>query len=183
MQQQAQILQKGHEPHLSVVLDMIAPLHWISQSLIAVQNQYPDTTWQVHTEMLDAIAQRVLKRSAQLGITGWLHPSQQRLLASEPLGKVDFVYVVAPQHALARIKPPVPRVELNAYIHLNVTDRSADNPQAPARSQTVANGRSFNPRAFYQGRIWLGFCPCIWSKRIWTRTPGLVGTQQPSALL
>lgn len=135
MQQQAQILQKGHEPHLSVVLDMIAPLHWISQSLIAVQNQYPDTTWQVHTEMLDAIAQRVLKRSAQLGITGWLHPSQQRLLASEPLGKVAFVYVVAPQHALARLKPPVPRVELNAYIHLNVTDRSADNPHLPEAKQ------------------------------------------------
>lgn len=104
LQQDAQILQGGHEPFVSLVLDMIVPVEILTRSLKQVQKTYPQVRWLLHTEMLSAITERVLDGSSQLGLTGQLLPQHRSKLEVAPLGQVDFVFVVAPQHALTKRK-------------------------------------------------------------------------------
>jgi DNA-binding transcriptional LysR family regulator len=122
-QSEAQILQGGHEPFVSLVLDMIIPIEIMTWSLKEVQKNYPHVRWLLHTEMLSAITQRVLDGSSQLGLTGQLLPQYRSKLESEVLGHIDFVFVVSKQHPLSKCKTEVSENELNKYTRLAVADR------------------------------------------------------------
>jgi DNA-binding transcriptional LysR family regulator len=122
-QSEAQILQAGHEPYVSLVLDMIVPVDILTRSLKAVQHTYPKVRWLLHTEMLSAITQRVLDGSSQLGLTGQLMQQHRSKLDISPLGQVDFVFVVSPSHPLAQAPGPLNAAHLAQYTHLAVVDR------------------------------------------------------------
>ncbi len=122
-QSDAQSLAQGQESSVAIVLDMIIPLEVIPQSLQALQTQYPAVQWLIHTEMLSAISQRIIEGSSQIGFTGML-PRIKKNLVSEVIGKVDFVYVVSHQHALAQASARVTRHALESYTQLGVADRA-----------------------------------------------------------
>ncbi len=122
----AQLLQTGHEPFVSVVMDMIIPVEIMTRSLRQVQKKYPQTRWLLHTEMLGAITQRVIEGNSQLGLTGQLLPQYRAKLISEPLGQVEFMLVVAPIHALAKLAQAGESItarQLAAFTQLAVLDR------------------------------------------------------------
>lgn len=120
---EAQLLQAGHEPYVSLVLDMIVPVEILTRSLKVVQQSYPKVRWLLHTEMLSAITQRVLDGSSQLGLTGQLMQQHRSKLDISPLGQVDFVFVVSQSHPLAQTPAPLSAVHLARYTHLAVADR------------------------------------------------------------
>lgn len=122
-QSEAQLLQGGHEPFVSLVLDMIVPVEILTRSLKEVQKSYPKVRWLLHTEMLSAITQRVLDGSSQVGLTGQLMPQHRSKLDISPLGQVDFVYVVSHQHPLAQPRLQISASQLAQYTHLAVADR------------------------------------------------------------
>jgi DNA-binding transcriptional LysR family regulator len=127
---EAQILQAGYEPSVSLVIDMIIPVEILTRSLKAVQQTYPKVRWLLHTEMLSAITQRVLDGSSQLGLTGQLLPQHRSKLEISPLGQVDFVFVAAPSHPLAQALRSLNAAHLAQYTHLAVVDRGdADYPE------------------------------------------------------
>lgn len=128
-QSEADTLQGGHEPFVSLVLDMIVPVEIMTESLKAVQKIYPNVRWLLHTEMLSAITQRVLDGSSQLGLTGQLLPRHRTKIEAELLGSVDFIDVVSSAHPLAHIDGEVSAEALSQYTRLAVADRSDLPPQ------------------------------------------------------
>ncbi|MGV3524325.1 MAG: LysR family transcriptional regulator [Candidatus Sericytochromatia bacterium] len=123
LQNEAQLLQSGHEAFVSLVVDMIVPVDILTRSLKAVQKSYPTVRWLLHTEMLGAITQRVLDGSCQLGLSGQLQPQHRSKLEHAPVGRVDFVFVAAPQHPLAQLPGPLTDAQWAQHTHLAVADR------------------------------------------------------------
>ncbi len=114
-------LLSGLEAEISLVVDVLYPTQHIVDVLAAFQKEFPTVALRFHVEALGAVAQRVLDRTATLGISG---PLSTRISGLErvTVGTVQLIPVAAPQHPLAKgkNKPGAGR----EHVQLVLTDRS-----------------------------------------------------------
>ncbi|HEY0123746.1 MAG TPA: LysR family transcriptional regulator [Rhizobium sp.] len=121
---QARSLSAGLEPVLSIVVDVMFPQRLLTEAVSAFASVYPGTPLRLHVEALGAVAELVVDGRCSVGIMG-TYPMIPPSLSSERLLSVEMVSVVAPSHALARWRGPVPLDQAETETQLVLTDRSA----------------------------------------------------------
>lgn len=116
----AERLTEGEETELSLVLDRIVPVQFLTDSIQHLKSSFPQVKWVVYSEVLEAIAQRVIAGEAQLAITGYLKPEHRAELTCQVLGHLDFVIVAATHHPLAALPSPLGLERLHQHTQLMV---------------------------------------------------------------
>jgi DNA-binding transcriptional LysR family regulator len=127
----ARTMAEGLEPELSAVVDVMYPMAALTRAVGSFKEAYPTTPLLLYVEALGAVAQAVLDRRCRIGVIGTL-PIVPDTMESEALIDVPMATVVAPHHALAKVRGTVPKRILVEHVQLVLTDRS-----------TLSEGRSF----------------------------------------
>ena len=127
----ARTMAEGLEPELSAVIDVMYPMATLTKAVGFFKKTYPRTPLLLYVEALGAVVQAVLDGRCRIGVIGSL-PAVPENVQSEPLMEVPFATVVAPHHALAKVRGVVPKSSLARHVQLVLTDRS-----------TLSEGRSF----------------------------------------
>jgi DNA-binding transcriptional LysR family regulator len=121
----ARLMASGVEAELSVVVDVFFPTAVISMAAKVFADRFPMTPLRLFVEGLGAAYAPVLDGRCAFGILAMLPSLAFPSLASERIGDVRLVRVVASGHPLARFgRRRVPRRELAKYVQLVLTDRS-----------------------------------------------------------
>ena len=114
----------GLEPEVSIVVDVMFPMHVLTHAIGDFQAHFPDTTLRVHVEALGAVMQPVLDGRCAFAVMGTL-PDLPSSLVREQLQSLRLIHVAASDHPLAALKGPVPTEELARHVQLVLTDRSS----------------------------------------------------------
>lgn len=123
MKARAKGMSIGVEPELSVVVDVHFPMTEITAAANEFRQQFPRTPLRLFVEALGAVHQRVLDRTASVGVAVDA-PNAPSMLSAERLAAVTLVMVAACHHPLASCKGSIPKSELAKHVQLVLTDRS-----------------------------------------------------------
>ncbi len=115
-------LQQGLEAEVSLVVDVMLPTPRLVDALQAFQAAYPTVALRLYVEALGAVTQRLLDRTASIGVSGGLRVAAEGI-ESIGIGGARLVPVAAPFHPLARQRAPAPGAA-REHIQLVLTDRS-----------------------------------------------------------
>lgn len=127
----ARTLAEGLEPELAVAVDVMFPIETLTAAVQAFQQAFPSTPLRLYVEALGAVVQPLIDGNCRVAIIGSL-PEIPAGCASEFLLSVAAVAVVAPGHALAKVKRPISQNAAGEHVQLVLTDRS-----------TLTAGRNF----------------------------------------
>ena len=97
----------GWEPQLTLAVDSIISRATVMELCGAFFSLKPPTRLKIREEALSGTLQALTSGQADLAIGVALEPGTAKLLQSKPLGSIDFVYAVAPHHALATAPEPI----------------------------------------------------------------------------
>lgn len=112
----------GLEAEIHLVLDVMLPSERIVDALKGFREQFPTVSLHLHMEALGAVTQRVLDRSATLGVSGPLTTSIDGI-ERIGVGKVALIPVAAPTHPLATDGPHPPGAG-REHVQMVLSDRS-----------------------------------------------------------
>lgn len=112
----------GLEAEVHLVLDVMLPSERIVDALKTFREEFPTVSLHLHMEALGAVTQRVLDRSATLGVSGPLATSIDGI-ERIGIGKVALIPVAAPSHPLATDGPHLPGAGRD-HVQLVLSDRS-----------------------------------------------------------
>lgn len=112
----------GLEAEVHLVLDVMLPSERIVDALKTFRKEFPTVSLHLHMEALGAVTQRVLDRSATLGVSGPLTTSIDGVERIS-IGKVALIPVAAPTHPLATDGPHLPGAGRD-HVQLVLSDRS-----------------------------------------------------------
>lgn len=115
-------MKEGLEAEVSFAVDVMLPTARLVDALQAFQTAFPSIPLRLHVEALGGITQRVLDRTAIIGVSGPLDLGVEGL-DRRHLGDVRLIPVAAPFHPLARAARHAPG-EARQHIQLVLTDRS-----------------------------------------------------------
>lgn len=119
----ARSVAEGLEPELSVAVDVMFPMQALTRAAAHSGTTFPHTPLRLYVEVLGGVIQPVLDGTCGIGVVGSL-PELPDELAVEALPPVPFVTVVAPSHAMARVRGAVPTRTLVKHVQLVLTDRT-----------------------------------------------------------
>lgn len=120
----ARDFQRGLEPQLSLVVDMMFPLSVLLETLKEFQERFPSVSLTLYTEGLSAVAALVEQEVCQLGISG-LVGGPAASLHMQPLTTLPMVTVTHPGHPLAEHAKGLDLELLGAHRQIVLTDRSS----------------------------------------------------------
>jgi DNA-binding transcriptional LysR family regulator len=112
----------GLEAEISLVLDVMLPADRVVDALKAFRAEFPTVSLRLYAEALGAVTQRVLDRTATLGVAGPLDAGVAGIERID-VGSVELIPVAAPGHPLARARRNGPG-DGRDHIQLVLTDRS-----------------------------------------------------------
>jgi len=116
-------LTTGLEAEVSLVADVMFPAEDLVAALEAFARAFPTVAFRLRVETLGAVVQLVQEGACTLGIAGpmSIRPDglERRLIRH-----IDLVPVVAPEHPLARLPPPLPVSAFHEHTQLVLSDRS-----------------------------------------------------------
>jgi DNA-binding transcriptional LysR family regulator len=117
---QAKSLAGGHEPELSVAVDVMFPDATFTRVVAAFQKEFPSTLLRFDVES-SAVVEPVLDGRCTIGVVGsWSAAAPQ--LTRERLLTVRIPIVVSPQHPLATRRGPILTTVLDEYVYLTHID-------------------------------------------------------------
>jgi DNA-binding transcriptional LysR family regulator len=113
----------GWEPQLTLSVDSVISRSTVMELCQAFLALGPPTRLKVREEALSGTLEALTSGQADLAIGVVLEPSANRSgFHSKPLGKLDFVYAVAPQHPLAQAPQPLSDALLRQHRAVAVAD-------------------------------------------------------------
>jgi DNA-binding transcriptional LysR family regulator len=115
-------LRQGLEAEISLVVDVMLPTARLVDALQAFQAAFPTVALRLYVEALGAVAQRLLDRTASIGVSGQLRVVAEGI-ESIGIGGIRLLPVAAPFHPLARGGEHGPGAA-REHIQLVLTDRS-----------------------------------------------------------
>ena len=115
-------LLSGLEAEVNLVVDVMLPTARVVDAFGAFRQAFPTVALRLHVEVLGAVAQLVLDRTAVLGVSGPLASDIEGLERMD-LGSVELVPVARPDHPLASEAGRVPGAA-REHVQLVLTDRS-----------------------------------------------------------
>jgi DNA-binding transcriptional LysR family regulator len=119
----ARNLGDGMEPELSVAIDALYPMDWLTEAVGAFRHEFSGTPLRLQMDVLGAVLQPLMDGQCDLAVVG-PQPELPDTLASEHLLHVPAVTVVAPEHPLAAYRGLIPRALTEQHVQLVATDRS-----------------------------------------------------------
>src|SRR5215475_6664324 len=87
----------GLEAEISLVLDVMLPASRVVDALKAFRAEFPTVSLRLYVEALGAVTQRVLDRTATLGVAGPLDAGVAGIERID-VGSVELIPVAAPDH-------------------------------------------------------------------------------------
>ena len=123
MKSRAKGISTGLEPELSVVIDVLFPIHVIADVARDFRDRFQGVPLRLYVEALGGTFQHLLDKRASVGIVGSL-PMLPPGIVSEALTGVAFATVAAADHPLAAYKGMIPRNELSKHVQIVLTDRT-----------------------------------------------------------
>jgi DNA-binding transcriptional LysR family regulator len=124
----AAALRRGLEAELGLAVDVMFPTARLVAALEAFAQAYPTVALRLRVEALGSVAQLVLDRSCQLGVSGWMGAVPDTL-ERRAIGEVRLIPVAAPTHPLAlayaAAPGPIASAMLREQVQLVLTDRTA----------------------------------------------------------
>jgi len=112
----AKTLAGGHEPELSVAVDVMFPPAPFTASVAALQNKFPSTMLRIAVDS-SAVVDSVLEGRCAVGMVGsWARIPPT--LTRQPLLTLRVPIIVSPQHPLAAHRGPIPSTLLAEHVHL-----------------------------------------------------------------
>lgn len=111
------------EPEVSWAIDSLFPMSCVVEVCRVFQATFPNVALTVRTEALGGVAETVLSRLCQIGVTHPIGATHEALRATH-LATVRMVPVAAPSHALASLPSPLPTEVLRGQVQIVVTDRT-----------------------------------------------------------
>lgn len=119
---------EGIEAELAVAVDPLVPTGAFIDSLHALRAAFPFLPVSFSTEGLGGAERRLRRGDAALALCVLL-PSVPEDLAALPLCGIDLLPVVAPNHPLAVLGPPLTLADLEDHVQLVLSDpATADGP-------------------------------------------------------
>lgn len=119
----ARDLAGGLEAELSVVVDVMFPIHVFAHAVRDFEATFPHTPLRVRVEALGAVVAPVAEGRAAFAVVGTL-PLVPEDFVQERLLSIPLMMVAAPAHPLAQRPAPIPRADLTGHVQLVLTDRS-----------------------------------------------------------
>jgi DNA-binding transcriptional LysR family regulator len=114
----------GWESELRIALDDLIPTEKIFPVLKEFYAVGSGTRIKLSTEILGGCWDALLTGRADLAVAAPGEPPPEGSLAAEPMGKFEFVFVVAPDHPLAAAPEPLRAEELLAHRAVPAADTS-----------------------------------------------------------
>ena len=119
----ARSLSEGMEPELSVAIDSLYPLDWLTEAVAEFRREFPGTPLRLQMDVLGAVLQPLMDAQCDLAVIG-PQPELPDGVLSEHMLHVPAVTVVAPEHPLAAHRGLIPRELTEQHVQLVSTDRS-----------------------------------------------------------
>ena len=112
----------GWEPQITIAVDTIINPRTVLELVESFYNLAPPTRVRLRDETLSGTLQALISGQADLAIGVSQDASNASDVHSKPLGQINFVYAVAPHHALARGPEPLSDVLLAQHRAVAVAD-------------------------------------------------------------
>ena len=115
-------LAKGVEPEIRIAIDAVCPLPFIVNLLKKFEKGYPTTKLIFDTEYLGGVEERVLDKSADIGIIAALNenPNLDRI----PLTSIRMIPVSAPKFFSADTKGEIDHNNIRDFVQVVIKDSS-----------------------------------------------------------
>ncbi len=138
IEQRVRRLAQGWEAELAIAVDEVIPLARLFPLLETFYRLNPGTRIRLGEEILAGGWDSLLSGRADLviGVSG--DPPPEGGCSIEPLGRVEFVFVVAPDHPLAGAPEPLPPESLLVHRAIAAADSSRS---LPPRSSGLLSGQ------------------------------------------
>ncbi len=125
---------QGWEPQLTIAVDEVLPMGRLFDFVAEFDALVCGTRIRLSQEVLSGTWDALIDRRADLAVAAPGEPPAGFELASEEIGRMRFVYAVAPIHPLADAEEPIPARKLAAYRAVVAADSAR---RLPARSLGV----------------------------------------------
>ena len=112
----------GWEPQLTLAIDTIISRSTVMELCGAFFALGSPTRLKLREEALSGTLQALTSGQADLAVGVVMESSNDSLLASKPLGNIEFIYVVAPHHPLAAAAQPITDAMMLAHRVVAVAD-------------------------------------------------------------
>jgi DNA-binding transcriptional LysR family regulator len=135
-------LAMGLEASVSLCLDAFFPLTALAKLCRGFATAFPVVDLRVETQVMSAVAARVLGGGATLGVIGpmGLAPG----LVRKTLASIRMIPVVSPDHPFAKLKAPIPTKRLADSVQIVLSERSENG---------VADQAVLSPRTWRVGDL------------------------------
>ena len=115
---------KGWESELRIAVDSIVAVDRLYGIVAEFYGENSGTRVRIANEVLGGTWDALESGRADLAIGAAGDPPAGRSFAIQPLGRVEMVFVAAPFHAIARLREPIPAVEVQRHRAVSVADTS-----------------------------------------------------------
>lgn len=112
----------GLEARVSLCVDALFPLGALVDLCADFAGRFPTVDLRVDTQIMSAVADRVLSGAASIGVASPLGVVPG--LVRRPLSAIRMIPVAAPAHPLAAEKGPVPTAALSSFVQIVLSERS-----------------------------------------------------------
>jgi DNA-binding transcriptional LysR family regulator len=112
----------GLEASVSLCVDALFPLSALVSLSIAFAREFPAVNLRVDTQLMSAVAARVLDGSATLGVASPMGTVPG--LDKKVLAKIRMIPVVGPEHPLARERGPISTARMSDAVQIVLSERS-----------------------------------------------------------
>jgi DNA-binding transcriptional LysR family regulator len=130
-------LRGGKREKLSLCVEAVFPPRALVALVHAMEEAFPGLELRIETDTLGAIAARVARREADVGIAGPVASSKS--LERIAVGSVLLVPACAPSHPLAALPSPIPVEQLRAERQIVLSERG----EAHSPDQAVLSDRTW----------------------------------------
>lgn len=125
---------EGWEPELTLALDIALPIAPVLDCIAELHGLAPQTAIRIRSEVLAGTWEALLSGRADLavGVSGSRPPGAG--VRTRALGRLEFVFCVAPTHPLAGLTTPLIEADIQAHCVVVVSDTARN---LPLRTQGV----------------------------------------------
>ncbi|HEY6879885.1 MAG TPA: LysR family transcriptional regulator [Polyangiales bacterium] len=130
-------MSSGLEAAVSLCVDALFPVPALIAMCRGFALQFPEVALRIDTQVMSAVAQRVLAGEATLGVVsprGLLPGLEQRALTA-----LRMILVVSPKHPLAQLKGRIPSARFASFVQIVLAERA----DAGVADQAVLSPRTF----------------------------------------
>ncbi|MEO8157486.1 MAG: LysR family transcriptional regulator [Betaproteobacteria bacterium] len=157
----------GWESELRIAVDDLLPTERLFPLLKDFYREASGTRVRLTMEVLGGCWDSLLGGRADLVIGAPGDAPPEGMLAAEPMGSFEFVFVVAPEHPLAAVKGPLSAQDIRQHRAISIADTSRS---LPPRTSGLVDGQDGltvpTMRAKVAGQIaglGAGYLPLLWA--------------------